>query len=131
MFLTFAIIKLQKMVKKIAIPVSDGKLSSHFGHAPIFYIYDTENAVVIKESMENPPPHTPGAIPNWLADLKITDIIAGGMGQKAINIFNANQINVYTGAPVESGSKIVKDFLAGTLKTQANLCDNKKHSNCS
>ncbi len=110
-------------MKKIAIPVIDGKLSAHFGHAPYFYIYHTENNKVVKEQMETPPPHEFGVIPNWLAENEVTDMITGGIGPKAVEILNNNDINVFTGAPVDEPGKVIEDFLNGRLKTTANMCN--------
>ena len=110
-------------MRKIAIPVDGGKLSAHFGHAPYFYFYHTENSKVVKEQLEIPPPHEFGVIPNWLAENKVTDLITGGIGPKAIEILNRNNINVYTGASVDKPSKIIEAFLNNTLETSANLCN--------
>ncbi len=120
-------------MRKIAIPVAEGKLSAHFGHAPNFYFYQTENSKVIKEQMELPPPHEFGVIPNWLAENNVTDLITGGIGPKAVDILNANNINVFTGAPVEEPAKVIEAFLNNTLKTTANLCnhgDENHEHNC-
>jgi len=110
-------------MKKIAIPVIDGKLSAHFGHAPYFFIYQTEDNKIIKEQMETPPPHEFGVIPNWLAENKVTDLITGGIGPKAVDILNQNNINVFSGAPVDEPGKVINAFLSGTLKTNANMCN--------
>lgn len=119
-------------MKRIALPVVSGKLSAHFGHAPHFYIYETEGTEIIKEEMLVPPPHEPGSIPNWLADIKITDIISGGMGQMAINIFLSNGINAHVGAPPESPKYVIEAFINGTLKMQSNMCNSGEHGegNC-
>jgi len=120
-------------MSKIAIPVAEGKMSAHFGHAPYFYIYHIENNKVVKEQMEIPPPHEFGVIPNWLAEINVTDLITGGIGAKATDILNKNKINVFTGAPVDKPGRIIDAFLSGTLKTTANMCnhdeDNHEH-NC-
>lgn len=116
-------------MKKIAIPVANRVLSAHFGHAPKFYIFYAEGLNIIKEQIESPPPHEVGAIPNWLAEIKVTDLITGGIGQKAIDILNSKNINVFTGAPVEVPEKIVFDFLSGKLKTSANLCNHNEKDN--
>ncbi|NOZ34366.1 MAG: ATPase [Chlorobi bacterium] len=110
-------------MRKIAIPVIDGKLSAHFGHAPYFYFYHAENDKVVKEQMETPPPHEFGVIPNWLAENNVTDLITGGIGPKAVEILNQNNINVFTGAPANEPAKVVDAFLSGTLKTTANMCN--------
>ena len=120
-------------MKKIAIPVANGKLSAHFGHAPFFYIYHTEGNDIIKEEMQNPPPHEFGVIPNWLGEIEVTDLITGGIGPKAVDILNSKNINVFTGAPVESPQKIIQDFLSDSLTTTANMCnhdDDDHEHNC-
>lgn len=110
-------------MQKTAIPVAEGKLSGHFGHAPMFYIYESEGKKIVSESMEMPPPHEHGVIPNWLADLGINAIIAGGMGQGAVNIFNERGVDVYTGAPELSPKEIITRFLNDKLELKANTCD--------
>lgn len=117
-------------LRKIAIPVAEGKLSAHFGHAPYFYIYHTADNEIVKEQLETPPPHEFGVIPNWLAEIEVTDMIAGGIGPKAIDILNERNINVFTGAPAEEPQKVIKDFLNGTLRTVANMCNHDGDHHC-
>lgn len=118
----FNIINLKTM-KKIAIPTIEGALSAHFGHCQNFLIFDVENQNIVKETSIAAPPHEPGLLPKWLADMKVTDIISGGMGQRAIGLFNQNGINVFVGAPVKNAKEIVHDFINGNLETNVNLCD--------
>jgi len=110
-------------MKKIAIPVANGKLSAHFGHAPYFYLYHIDGKKILKEEMQTPPPHEFGVIPNWLNEIEVTDLITGGIGPKAVDILNNKNINVFTGAPVEHPQKIIKDFLSDNLTTTANMCN--------
>ena len=110
-------------MKKIAIPVSNGLLGVHFGHCEHFYIYETEGGEVKKKEVITPPPHQPDLYPAWLNEKKVTHVIAGGMGQKAIDNFKRKSINVHTGAPQMSPDEIVQNFLNGTLETTTNLCD--------
>jgi predicted Fe-Mo cluster-binding NifX family protein len=121
---------MKDMNKIIAIPVSEGKLSAHFGHAPVFYFYHIEDKTIVKEQMETPPPHEFGVIPNWLAENDVTDLLAGGIGPKAIQILNSRNINVFTGAPTDTPQKVVNDFLTDRLKTTANLCNHGEDHNC-
>jgi predicted Fe-Mo cluster-binding NifX family protein len=112
------------MNKKIAVPVDDnGILDAHFGHCRYFALLETSDHTIISEGMEMPPPHEPGVLPKWLADRGVTDVIAGGMGQKAIQIFNYNNVNVFVGAPKLSSGELVKGFLENTIDFQANYCD--------
>jgi predicted Fe-Mo cluster-binding NifX family protein len=50
-------------------------------------------------------------------------IIAGGMGQRAIGLFNRLGIKVITGAPVQEPEELVKSYLDNTLITGGNICD--------
>jgi len=110
-------------MKKIAIPSSNGLLGVHFGHCEHFYIYETGSGEVKKREIITPPPHQPDLYPDLLNKKNVTDVIAGGMGQKAIDNFKRKSINVHTGAPQESPDKIIQNFLNGTLETTTNLCD--------
>ena len=108
---------------RIAIPVVNQKLSAHFGHSEKFYFFDIEDNKIIKIDILNPPPHAIGTIPRWVAEQKATDLIAGGIGQKAINIFNQNGINVHIGAQIQNPEQLVTDFINGNIQLNANLCD--------
>ncbi|MCF8335728.1 MAG: NifB/NifX family molybdenum-iron cluster-binding protein [Bacteroidales bacterium] len=110
-------------MKKIAIPMSQGKVARHFGHCQVFHLFEVNDSKIENEESLTPPPHQPGVIPKWIHHQGATDVIAGGMGQRAIDIFNQLGINVYVGAPGKDSRTIIEAFLNGTLETHANLCD--------
>ncbi len=85
------------MNKKIAIPTTNGVLSSHFGHCEKFTIYEVKEDKIVKEEFVTPPPHEPGTFPKFLRDLGCDTIIAGGMGSRAQNLFRDNNIEVIIG----------------------------------
>lgn len=108
---------------KIAIPLAEGKLTAHFGHCQEFAVIDvTDNQITGKEIMV-PPPHEPGVLPAWLHEKGADVIIAGGMGQRAIELFQQNDIKVVTGAPPMEPEALVTQYLAQTLESGKNLCD--------
>lgn len=111
------------MLKKIAIPLENGVLSAHFGHSQQFAIVETANGSIIREKIVVPPPHEPGVIPAWLAQHDVTDIIAGGIGHKAIDLFTARHITVHTGAQQKGYRELVMDLIGGSLSTGNNSCD--------
>lgn len=108
---------------KIAIPVINGKLNNHFGHTQEFYVYEIKNEKIDEKKVLIPPKHEPGVFPKWLAGEGVTDVIAGGMGLKAIAIFNQNKINVFIGVPLKGPEELVIDFIKGKLETSDNMCD--------
>ena len=111
------------MKKCIAVPLENGILCSHFGHCQQFAIIETDNNVVTSEIQVTPPPHEPGILPGWLAEKGVTDVIAGGMGQRAIGLFNQQKINVFVGAPLKNPAELANDLINNTLDAGANYCD--------
>ena len=110
---------------RIAIPVSNEKLCPHFGHCDQFCVVDVDNdsKSIKSQEMLTPPPHEPGVLPKWLAGLQVNMIIAGGMGQRAQQLFTQNQIEVVVGAPVGSAEELVSAYLEGKLVSGENICD--------
>ncbi len=111
------------MKKRIAIPLENGILCSHFGHCQQFAIIDADINNISGAQFIIPPPHEPGLLPGWLAEKGVTDVIAGGMGQRAIGLFNSEKINVFVGAPVKSPEELANDLLNNRLESGANYCD--------
>jgi predicted Fe-Mo cluster-binding NifX family protein len=111
------------MTQKFVVPVSDGVLDAHFGHCQQFTIVEVKNKLIMKEYIIDAPPHEPGKLPLFLINEGVTDVIAGGMGQKAIEIFNRNRVNVFVGAPSYSAKALVDGCLSNTLDFAVNYCD--------
>ncbi len=111
-------------MKKIAVPIDNNEiLDAHFGHCKSILLINIQDNKVVSEEKVVPPPHEPGLLPRWLAEKGVTDIIAGGMGQKAIQIFNQNNVNVFVGAPKLQAAEIIKGYIENTLTFTANYCD--------
>jgi len=112
------------MIKKIAVPVdNNGILDAHFGHCKFFMMLSVEGNTIISEDKLVPPPHEPGLLPKWLSEKGATDILAGGMGQKAIQLFNQYGVNAFVGAPKLTAKELVTGFLNEELSFTANYCD--------
>lgn len=110
---------------KFAIPLAEGKLAIHFGHCASFALIDVDSTTknLLKRDDVEAPPHQPGLLPPWLAERGVNCIIAGGMGQRAQQLFTEHGIEVTVGASVETPEKLVADYLAGTLQVGGNACD--------
>jgi predicted Fe-Mo cluster-binding NifX family protein len=111
------------MKQVFAIPLENGRLCSHFGHCEQFAIIDVENNLITKEYLITPPPHEPGLLPGWLAERGVTDVIAGGMGQRAVNLFLEQKIIVNVGAQPKKPKDLVTDWINNNLVTGSNACD--------
>lgn len=108
---------------KIAIPLAEGKLAMHFGHAKEFAIITVNGSDIRDKQILEPPPHEPGVLPKWLNDQAVDIVLAGGMGGRALRIFAEHGIKALTGAPPLPPEEIVSQYMAGTLQTGDNVCD--------
>jgi ATP-binding protein involved in chromosome partitioning len=110
---------------RIAIPLAQGKLSLHFGHCDQFAIFDVDDNInkVINRKDAAPPAHAPGVLPKWLHENNVSVIIAGGMGQRAQQLFAQNDIKVIVGASDGSPEELVSAYLQNKLETGDNICD--------
>jgi predicted Fe-Mo cluster-binding NifX family protein len=114
---------------RIAIPISDGRLAQHFGHCEKFVLVDVDPGT--KKTLESTevaaPEHQPGLLPPWLKARGVDVVIAGGMGARALSLFDAACIEVRGGAPVETAAVLVQRYLDGELTAGPTGCD---HSGC-
>ena len=110
---------------RIAIPLTSGKLSEHFGHCEQFAIIDvdSDSKNIKSQEMVKPPAHEPGVLPKWLAGMHVELIIASGMGRRAQQLFAQNNIEVIVGAPNNEPQELVQQHLTGQLQTGQNICD--------
>lgn len=127
---------MDNMTKKVAMPIAQGRLCLHFGHCDQFAIFEIENNKIKSETVYTPPAHTPGAYPNWLAkEHGVNEVLVGGIGGKAVEIFTENNIKVTKGVEAESIASLMEQYLAGELSSGGNSCnhdepDHEHHHNC-
>jgi len=110
---------------RIAIPLTEGRLSQHFGHCRQFAVVDvdSDSKSIRNKELLDPPVHEPGVLPKWLSGIQVNLVIAGGMGQRAQQLFEQSGVSVLVGAPSESPEEIVEAYLNGTLVAGENVCD--------
>ena len=101
---------------KIAIPPATGRLCMHFGHCEQFALVDVDEVAQKGRgtTLLTPPPHEPGLLPRWLHEQGAEVVIAGGMGQRAQQLFAQSEIRVLVGAPAGTPEELVAAYLDGT-----------------
>jgi predicted Fe-Mo cluster-binding NifX family protein len=99
---------------RFAISTDGENVSPHFGRCLLFTIVDIEdNKVIKKEVLENPG-HHPGYLPKYFYQLNIDGIVCGGIGQRAIQLFENFNIKIFSGVDgkiVDVVEKLVKEEL--------------------
>ncbi|MFV0350212.1 MAG: NifB/NifX family molybdenum-iron cluster-binding protein [Halodesulfovibrio sp.] len=121
---------------KIAIPSRQGLLDEHFGHCEAFTILTLdETRKIVKEDLLTPPPGCgcKSNIVSTLAEMGVKVLLAGNMGQGAVNKLEEAGISVIRGA---SGSvrAVADQWLAGNLQSSNTICtahhDHDGHGGC-
>lgn len=109
---------------KIAIPLVNGLLSEHFGHCEQFALVEVnlETKTIVSQNQATPPPHEPGVLPRWLHEQGVLAIVAGGMGQRALNLFGEYGISVQTGTPGQTPELLAQAYLRGELTAGVAAC---------
>jgi predicted Fe-Mo cluster-binding NifX family protein len=115
---------------KIAIATENGRVSEHFGHCPAYTLYSVENDVIFRREDLPNPGHQPGILPPYLASHNVTHIIAGGMGPRAVQLFQEYGIQVILGVsgPVD---RVAQEFIAGRIIPGISSCHHPDGDSCS
>jgi predicted Fe-Mo cluster-binding NifX family protein len=112
------------MDKRIAFPTNDEfNVEAHFGHCSKFAIFTVNKDGEVKEKSFIPaPPHQPGLLPRFLGEKGANVIITGGMGQRAVDLFKAQGIEVIMGA-IGNMEENLKVYLSGDLESTGSVCN--------
>lgn len=116
-------LKTKKM--KIAVPVtSNNVVDNHFGHCNYYDVFNISEHNEITELKRIPSLQGCGCksnISQILATDGVTVMLAGGIGNGAINVLNNAGIKVIRGCEGDS-SEVVKLFLLGELSDSGESC---------
>ena len=96
-----------------------GSLSAHFGRCPYYTLVDVDGESLAEiQVVANPffNSHVPGAVPEFIKSQGAHVIIAGGMGPRAIELFNQFEIEVVTTGPQGTLEDILLAYLRGDIK---------------
>ena len=115
---------------KIAVPSRNNRVDDHFGHCEYFTIFQTEaTGMIISEDILSAPEGCgcKSNIAETLADMGVEVLLAGNMGQGAVNVLKNKGIRVVRGC---SGNlrEAVSNFLAGGISDSDISC--VEHGSC-
>ncbi|WP_111706939.1 NifB/NifX family molybdenum-iron cluster-binding protein [Lutibacter citreus] len=117
-------------MKKIAIPVNENKeIEDHFGQCDFYEIYTIVEGNKIQEVNILESEQGCGCksnIASVLAENGVTTMLAGGIGQGAINVLNQSNIDVIRGCSGKTKS-IVEQYLNGKILDSGETCTSHSH----
>ncbi len=113
---------------KIAVPTVGNQVDQHFGHCEKYSIFTIEDkAIIAEEYMESPAGcGCKSNMASVLAQNGVKILIAGGIGNGAVNVLANNGIKTIKGA---SGTvrNAVELFLQGELVDSGDICQSHTH----
>ena len=109
---------------KIAIPTKGNSVDSHFGHCEAYTVFSTDEKKKIIDTEILPSPQGCGCKSNIAAVLQqkgVSIMLAGNMGNGALNVLTSHGIEVYRGC---SGDvrKVAEGFLEGQIDDSGEGC---------
>jgi predicted Fe-Mo cluster-binding NifX family protein len=110
-------------VTRIAMPTSDRvTVDGHFGHAKEFAFMDIADGSAGSFEFRTPPPHEPGVIPRFVSENGADVIITGGMGARAVTMFEQAGVEVILG--ISGGiDAVAQAWLDGKIESTGSACD--------
>jgi predicted Fe-Mo cluster-binding NifX family protein len=114
---------------KIALPSRQNQVDEHFGHCEYFTVFTVDDKKEILSEETVSPSADCGCksnIAQTLAQMGVQMMLAGNMGQGAVNVLNGCGINVLRGC---SGGvrEVAEQWLAGTLADSGIACNLHEH----
>jgi predicted Fe-Mo cluster-binding NifX family protein len=114
---------------KIAIPIIDKLLLSHFGESKHFALVeaDRQSRIIVCTEIVEAPAHEPGSFPRWLRERSVQVLIVGrnGIGQRALDNVIHHGIEVRAGRPGTPVGALVVACLGGQLSLIQEGCDHQ------
>ena len=118
---------------KIAVPTRDNQVDNHFGHCDHYTIYTVKDGeIAVKDTLPSPQGcGCKSGVVNVLRQLGVEVMLAGSMGEGALNILRSNHIKVVRGCSGDV-DLVVADYLDGKLEDSGEGCSahGDEHHEC-
>jgi len=115
---------------KIAVPTKENnQIDAHFGHCEFYTIFAVSDNNEITEESILKSPQGCGCKSNIaydLAELDVRIMLAGGIGDGAVNKLASQNIQVVRNCK-GNVHQLVEDYLAGTVQDGGSNCDSHSH----
>lgn len=106
---------------KVALSTKNNMITEHFGHCDYFVVYEIENNEIKSSHLIKNPPHQKGYLPKFLKGEGIDVVIAGGIGQMAVNMLKELGVECYVNISGEV-SDVIERFLNNELNKDGQPC---------
>jgi len=116
-------------MKKIAVPTRGNAVDDHFGHCEMYTVFTIVDDKTIESSEIVPSPQGCGCksnIASVLKEMGVTTLLAGNMGDGALNVLNRNGIQVFRGCKGDV-RQVTETYLKGYILDSGEGCHQHTH----
>jgi predicted Fe-Mo cluster-binding NifX family protein len=109
---------------KVAVPTRGNVVDDHFGHCEAYTVFTVDANSKIEKAEMLPSPQGCGCKSNIASVLKekgVTVMLAGNMGNGALNVLNSHGIEVFRGCSGDV-QQLVETFLKGKVEDSGEGC---------
>jgi len=115
---------------KIALPSRQGLIDDHFGHCEYFTVFTVDKekkSILSQETIDSPEGcGCKSDIAAVLSEMGVTVMLAGNMGDGAVNVLNGCGIEVVRGCTGKTDT-VLQGWLDGTLADSGISCSQHEH----
>jgi predicted Fe-Mo cluster-binding NifX family protein len=108
-------------MKRLAIPISNNRLSEFFGQCEQYEIFDIDREITARHSAKIPSGIDIREIPAWIEKQGITDVIAYKVNPGIIKLFASKKVNLYVGIQPDSPQNLIDQYLKGNLESDQEI----------
>lgn len=115
---------------KIALPTRNGYIDAHFGHCEYFTVItvdDNNKKIINSDTVESPQGcGCKSNIAQVLSNMGVNLMLAGNMGDGAVNVLKKSNIDVIRGCSGDVKTVAV-DYLNGKISDSGDSCHEHEH----
>ena len=114
---------------KIALPSRQDFIDDHFGHCEYFTVFTIDNnkAIIAQETIASPAGcGCKSNIASILSEMGVTVMLAGNMGDGAVNVLSSCGIDVYRGCSGQV-KDVAQKWLSGAVVDSGDSCHAHEH----
>lgn len=114
---------------KIALPTRQNLIDEHFGHCEHFTVFtiNTDKEIINHEIIASPEGcGCKSNIASTLSEIGVKFMLAGNMGDGAVNVLKKSGIDVLRGCSGDV-KEVATKWLKGTLMDSGKSCDSHEH----
>ena len=108
-------------MKRVAIPISNNRLSEFFGECEHYEIYEVDGKITGRKTVVVPGGINSTELPAWLGKYGVTDVITFKVNPKIIRYFVSRKVNLYVGIPTDLPENLMKEYMLGRLESDERI----------